>query len=127
MFVSINLNTLKICHKHKYLETVADLAYIEMNNEDYLIASYDAKYVFSMFTDKELQLIWENSTGEALHEERDVMLIALSNLLALWPETDCNMWEVEQQARKLNGNHTGLVYVKGSTMAGRKPDLYIKP
>lgn len=130
MYVSIDRKRGCFLHKHEDFKTVCNLDFITTGGADNCVdvsAADQVMIALAHWTDLECALLYRNTTGDQQSPFIGVTLrAALQELAERLAATDALAWEAEAQAAHVEqqGDPLGYLYVKGSSLPARKPDLW---
>lgn len=112
-------------HKHKTIKVLCDLLYIE-RKELFSIYRLTTRNLFGRHSTAELLKLYANLGGGAglfdVSSPKENIRLKCVELALLWPETDCNGFEVDLQAHwiesqmKMKQDVKGYKYEKGSVL-----------
>lgn len=120
MYIAIDRQDLRVCHKHRDHIVVNALAHIELAHHRTSVFRIDTLCWFPDFTDYELIMLYQQSTGHKFtgFSEFHLRELVLAMVRAL-PESDVVASEAIAQAATIKDKDRGFYrYVKGS----RKPE-----
>lgn len=123
MYVAIDRENMGLLWAHPSYEVLLDMAHLEADCAVHVVSIVNPLYYkpFGSFTDLELRLLFENTTGSKYEGRNYDLLQAVCCALAMrLPVLDVNLTELRVQASKVTEEYSGLYrYVKGS----REPKL----
>jgi pyruvate/2-oxoglutarate dehydrogenase complex dihydrolipoamide acyltransferase (E2) component len=128
MYISIDRSAGRFLHKHPDFNTVCNLAFIEAPDAHVDVAPVDSLLsALAHWTELECSLLYRTTTGEPQSPYIGTTLrAALQELGDRLPVTDADAWQASAQAGYVEhcGVPHGYLYVKGSSIPVRKPDLW---
>lgn len=124
MFVSIQIEDMKLMHKHPQLEVVANLAWIECHEKAYCIFSQGDAQGLKSFTDMELKILYRNMTQCDHTLTRNQLLQVLSDAIIRVEPNDVNIDDLDLQASLMHTLEGNWVYVKGSKHPSQSQELF---
>jgi hypothetical protein len=123
MHVAIDRENMGFMWAHPSYEVLLDLAHIEADCEVHVVSLENPRYFkpFSAFTDLELKLLYENTTGEKyVGFNRDALCEVVCGLAMRLPQVAVNVVELRAQAACVEEGDVGLYkYLPGA----REPKL----
>lgn len=127
MYVNIDRNTMTIVHKHRDVEVVRNLSWIECQSDCVVIAcgSVSALLQFDVL---QLQRLYEQATGHKLLTYANHMARLVADLTMRMPESAADLnWTQAQKLKIGDGDKTHYRYVHGSVVpdpqkGGYRPD-----
>uniref|UniRef100_A0AAU7B940 Uncharacterized protein n=1 Tax=Pseudomonas phage BL5 TaxID=3109218 RepID=A0AAU7B940_9VIRU len=124
MYVSLDMQNMKIVHKHSSLNAVCGLVHIELPDVAVHVGAYDM--VVKHKTDMEIKMLFRSCfPGEADHMPIPEMKARILQFVEAFPETDLDELEVKRQADSIrDGDKKAYKYVKGSFRASRPAELF---
>lgn len=124
MYVSLEMQNMKIVHKHSSLNAVCSLVQIELPDVDVNIGA--CHMIVKHRTDMEIRMLFRSCfPGEADHMPIPEMKACILRFVEAFPETDLDELEVERQADSIrDGDKKAYKYVKGSFRASRPAELF---
>lgn len=118
MHVVIDRENMGFMWAHPNLQVLMNIAHLEADVGIHVVSLENPRYYqpFQAFTDFELKLLYENTTGEKYNGyNRDVLDQVVYGLAIRLPVLDCNAAELQVQADSVDEEFSGLYrYVKGS-------------
>lgn len=129
MYVLVDRQLLRFCHKHHDHRVINALAHIELAHNRTSVFRIDTVSTFPDVTGMELRILYKQTTGHKFEGFSDFHLreLVLGAARAL-PESDVVVGEVLTQAATIADNDKGFYqYVKGSRVPSRSHDLYEVP
>ena len=129
MYVLIDRDAPVFRHAHPDHSVISGLAHIEVAHCAVAIYDVHGDHDFISFTDLELKLLYQNTTGQKFEGySRPHLSKAILALARTLPASDVNAFEVEQQARKITMEDSGFYrYAKGAYKAARTQELFLPP
>lgn len=126
MHILIDKERMAFLAKHKSVEVLANLAWIEAHETPVALFPIDVSKHFSQFTELELRTLYNTTTGEEFPQNRyDALIHVLYDLACRMPETNVNAFEAEAQAQYIKDDvKHRYQYVRGSTKPARKTGLF---
>jgi hypothetical protein len=127
MYVLIDRENMVFRHKHPEHAVVSDLATIEVAHcAVTILPILDNGIGFFDFTDLELKLLYQNTTGLKFTGFSRLHLLELTLATArCLPVSDVKPLEVRQQAMKIKFEDSGFYrYTRGAYTAKRQEDLF---
>lgn len=126
MYVSINLNHMRLMHKHADRTVIADLAWIEAHNDAYEIADLTARGFLSGRTDMELKLLYRNMTGADSYYGGSYLRAIIAELCERAPFTEADKIRAAAQSAYVDKDMPHFRYVHGSSIPSRGILLWSK-
>lgn len=118
MHVAIDRENMGFLWAHPSYQALLELAHIEVETHVHVVSLENPRYFkpFADFTDLELRLLYENTTGEKFTGLGRKLLEQLVCGLAMrLPQVDVSLTELSVQAEAVTDEYAGLYrYVKGS-------------
>jgi len=129
MYVLINRDEMTIPHKHQSFRVLADLAWIEIKNNNYHIVPVESEASFVEFTPMELEMLYRNITNSEPPKVSKMQLVrVIFSLVDKIKETQATEFEAETQAAKVTeDSDANWFYVFGSFAPGKKNGLFSPP
>lgn len=127
MYISINMDTMKVMHKHESFLVVCNLAWIEIRTDTcWIFPADDANALFDIIkTPMEAGMLYLNITGEKASNVGSTLNNILHALIQRIKESDVIVAEVESQASKIKGNDLQKwKYAKGAYTPVIMGDLF---
>lgn len=124
MYVSLDMQNMRIVHKHSSLNAVCGLVHIELPDVAVNVGAYDM--VVKHKTDMEIKMLFRSCfPGEAGHMPIPEMKARILQFVEAFPKTDLDELEVKRQADSIrDGDKKAYKYVKGSFRASRPAELF---
>ena len=124
MYVSLDMQNLKIVHKHSSLNAVCGLVHIELPDVAVSVGACDM--VVRQKTDMEIKMLFKSCyPGESDHMSITDMKARILQFVEDFPVTDLDELEVKRQADSIrDGDKKAYKYVKGSFRASRPAELF---
>lgn len=123
MYVAIDREGMGFLWAHPSYEVLLDLAHLEADTAVHVVSLENARYYepFCGFTDLELKLLYENTTGEKyVGFNRKALCGVVCGLAMRLPQVTVNVAELRAQAETVTDEYSGLYkYLPGS----REPKL----
>lgn len=126
MYVLVDRESMVFRHAHPDHTVLSQLAHIEVAHVATYIFPVDEVRDFLSFTDLEMKLLYQNTTGQKYEgysrsHLNDLVLEAARRL----PVSDVKPFEVQQQANKIPMDDSGFYrYAKGAFKAARLQELF---
>lgn len=129
MYVLADLENCVFRHAHPDHSVIAALAHIEVAHCAVSIFPTERPADFPDFTDLEMRLLYQNTTGHKFEGFSRLHLFELLlETVRKLPESDVNAFEVKMQASKIEFKDSGFYrYVKGAYSAARSQTLFTPP
>lgn len=124
MYVSLDMQNMKIVHKHSSVNAVCDLVHIEL--PDVAVNVCPINMTVKHKTDMEIKMLFRSCfPGQADHIPVAGMKSKILQFAEEFPVTDLDELEVKRQADSIrDGDKKAYKYVKGSFRASRPAELF---
>lgn len=124
MYISLDMQNMRIVHKHSSVNAVCGLVHIELPDVAVNVCPIDltVKYM----TDMEIKMLFRSCfPGQADHMPVSEMKSKILQFAEEFPVTDLDELEVKRQADSIrDGDKKAYKYVKGSFRASRPAELF---
>jgi hypothetical protein len=125
MYVLIDRQQMAIVHKHRDVQTLRDLSWIECTNAGLIMPLGRVEHWTKEFTPAELKLIYKNATGAELQGYGNVLGSVVNQMAMRLPETAANPAEVAaQRLCVMDGDKSSFSYCPGSQRPTSHPGLF---
>lgn len=115
MYVLVDRQQMAITHKHRDVQVLRDLSWIECTNAGLIIALGRADVWSREFTPAELKKIYNNATGADLQGYGNVLGHVVNQMALRLPEFECKPEEVAaQRLCVVDGDKSSFQYCPGS-------------
>lgn len=124
MYVSLDMQNMKIVHKHSSVNAVCGLVHIELPDVAVNVCPIDMTVKHK--TDMEIKMLFRSCfPGQADHMPVAEMKSRILQFAEEFPVTDLDELEVKRQADSIrDGDKKAYKYVKGSFRASRPAELF---
>lgn len=124
MYVSLDMQNMKIVHKHSSVNAVCGLVHIELPDVAVNVCPIDMTVKHK--TDMEIKMLFRSCfPGQADHMPVAEMKSKILQFAEEFPVTDLDELEVKRQADSIrDGDKKAYKYVKGSFRASRPAELF---
>ena len=124
MYVSLDMQNMKIVHKHSSVNAVCGLVHIELPDVAVNVCPIDM--TVKRKTDMEIKMLFRSCfPGQADHMPVAEMKSRILEFAEEFPVTDLDELEVKRQADSIrDGDKKAYKYVKGSFRASRPTELF---
>lgn len=124
MYVSLDMQNMKIVHKHSLVNAVSGLVHIELPDVAVHVCPIDM--IVKHKTDMEIKMLFRSCfPGQADHMPVAEMKSRILQFAEELPVTDLDELEVKRQADSIrDGDKKAYKYVKGSFRASRPAELF---
>lgn len=124
MYVSLDMQNMKIVHKHSSVNAVCGLVHIELPDVAVNVCPIDMTVKHK--TDLEIKMLFRSCfPGQADHIPVSEMKSKILQFAEEFPVTDLDELEVKRQADSIrDGDKKAYKYVKGSFRASRPAELF---
>lgn len=124
MYVSLDMQNMKIVHKHSSVNAVCGLVHIELPDVAVNVCPIDMAVKHK--TDMEIKMLFRSCfPGQADHMPIAEMKSKILQFAEEFPVTDLDELEVKRQADSIrDGDKKAYKYVKGSFRASRPAELF---
>lgn len=124
MYVSLDMQNMRIVHKHSSVNAVCGLVHIELPDVAVNVCPIDMTVKHK--TDLEIKLLFRSCfPGQADHMPVSDMKSKILQFAEEFPVTDLDELEVKRQADSIrDGDKKAYKYVKGSFRASRPAELF---
>ena len=124
MYVSLDMQNMKIVHKHSSVNAVCNLVHIELPDVAVNVCPIDMTVKHK--TDMEIKMLFRSCfPGQADHMPVAEMKSKILQFAEEFPVTDLDELEVKRQADSIrDGDKKAYKYVKGSFRASRPAELF---
>lgn len=124
MYVSLDMQNMKIVHKHSSVNAVCGLVHIELPDVAVNVCPIDM--TVKRKTDMEIKMLFRSCfPGQADHMPVAEMKSRILEFAEEFPVTDLDELEVKRQADSIrDGDKKAYKYVKGSFRASRPAELF---
>ena len=124
MYVSLDMQNMKIVHKHSSVNALCGLVHIELPDVAVTVCPIDMSVRHK--TDMEIKMLFRSCfPGQADHMPVAEMKSKILQFAEEFPVTDLDELEVKRQADSIrDGDKKAYKYVKGSFRASRSAELF---
>ncbi|ALH23787.1 hypothetical protein FDH70_gp43 [Pseudomonas phage PaMx25] len=124
MYVSLDMQNMRIVHKHSSVNAVCGLVHIELPDVAVNVCPIDMTVKHK--TDMEIKMLFRSCfPGQADHMPVAEMKSKILQFVEEFPVTDLDELEVKRQADSIrDGDKRAYKYVKGSFRASRPAELF---
>lgn len=124
MYVSLDMQNMRIVHKHSSVNAVCGLVHIELPDVAVNVCPIDMTVKHK--TDMEIKMLFRSCfPGQADHMPAAEMKSKILQFAEEFPVTDLDELEVKRQADSIrDGDKKAYKYVKGSFRASRPAELF---
>lgn len=124
MYVSLDMQNMRIVHKHSSVNAVCGLVHIELPDVAVNVCPIDMTVKHK--TDLEIKMLFRSCfPGQADHMSVSEMKSKILQFAEEFPVTDLDELEVKRQADSIrDGDKKAYKYVKGSFRASRPAELF---
>lgn len=124
MYVSLDMQNMRIVHKHSSVNAVCGLVHIELPDVAVNVCPIDMTVKHK--TDMEIKMLFRSCfPGQADHMPVSEMKTKILQFAEEFPVTDLDELEVKRQADSIrDGDKKAYKYVKGSFRASRPAELF---
>lgn len=124
MYVSLDMQNMRIVHKHSSVNAVCGLVHIELPDVAVNVCPIDMTVKHK--TDMEIKMLFRSCfPGQADHMSITDMKARILQFVEDFPVTDLDELEVKRQADSIrDGDKKAYKYVKGSFRASRPAELF---